>query len=132
MAMTIYKHGQGFWTRVLSAGGAGLLVLSGVAFMWTQMTLIQSKYTLYIQAGSAFLVLVVAGGLLYWVFNKPRVVDFLIATEAEMKKVNWPTRREIVGSTWVVIAGTIMFTVLMALIDFAFILFFQKIHILQS
>jgi hypothetical protein len=27
-----------------------------------------------------------------------KVVDFMIATEGELKKVNWSTRREIVGS----------------------------------
>src|SRR3712207_7866772 len=35
--------------------------------------------------------------------NKPANVDFLIATDSEMKKVNWTSRRELIGSTKVVI-----------------------------
>ena len=35
--------------------------------------------------------------------NKPTNVDFLIATDSEMKKVNWTSRKELIGSTKVVI-----------------------------
>ena len=47
--------------------------------------------------------------LLGFIARKPsQTVDFMIATEGEMKKVNWSTRREILGSTWVVIAVTML------------------------
>jgi preprotein translocase subunit SecE len=85
----------------------------------------------YIQFGVAAAILLTAGGLLAWVFNKPSVVDFMIATEAEMKKVNWPTRREVVGSTWVVICGSLMMAVLLFGIDVVFAWLFRTIHILQ-
>jgi preprotein translocase SecE subunit len=87
---------------------------------------------LAIQAAAAAVILLGATGLLWWVFNKPRVVDFLIATEAEMKKVNWPTRREIIGSTWVVICGSFMMAILLFGIDVVFAWLFTQIHILQS
>ncbi len=35
--------------------------------------------------------------------NKPSNVDFLIATDSEMKKVNWTSRKELIGSSKVVI-----------------------------
>ena len=35
--------------------------------------------------------------------NIPRFADFLIAVEAEMNKVSWPTRQELVRSSIVVI-----------------------------
>ena len=47
--------------------------------------------------------------------NKPANVDFLIATDSEMKKVNWTSRKELIGSTQVVI----MFMFLIALFLFA-------------
>ena len=28
-----------------------------------------------------------------WVFNRPKLVDLLVETEAEMKKVSWPSRQ---------------------------------------
>ena len=78
-------------------------------------------------------VLVIAGFALFgfWLFNHPRVVDFMIATEAEMKKVNWPGQREIVLSTWIVICGTLMMAVFLFLIDMLFHYLFFQIGILQ-
>ncbi|MFP4224166.1 MAG: preprotein translocase subunit SecE [Phycisphaeraceae bacterium] len=131
MAISIYKPGQGYWTRTLSAIGAGTIVLAGVAWGWTKMSVI-SENTIYYQSGMAAAVILVLGGLIYWLLNNPRVADFMIATEAEMKKVNWPSRREIFGSTVVVIAGTLMLAVLLFLIDLLFAGFFQWIGILQG
>ncbi len=53
--------------------------------------------------------------------NKPTSVDFLIATDSEMKKVNWTTKKELMGSTKVVIG----FVFVMALVLFFYDLFFQ-------
>ena len=39
----------------------------------------------------------------YRVVNYPKFADFLIAVEAEMNKVSWPTRGELVRSSIVVI-----------------------------
>lgn len=132
MAFTIYKPGQGYWTRMLTAAGAGIIILSGVAWLWQQLSVIKSDYTYYIQGATVLAVILVAGGLLWWLLNKPRIVDFMIATEAEMRKVNWPTRREIIGSTWIVICGTVMMAVLLLVIDVAFGKFFIQIGVLQG
>ncbi|MEE9201281.1 MAG: preprotein translocase subunit SecE, partial [Candidatus Brocadiales bacterium] len=32
-----------------------------------------------------------------------KTVEFLIDTQGELQKVSWPTRTELMGSTWVVI-----------------------------
>jgi len=50
----------------------------------------------------------VAFGVIYFaialrLMNKPANVDFLIATDSEMKKVNWTSRKELMGSSRVVI-----------------------------
>ena len=71
-------------------------------------------------------------GLLWWVLNKPRVVDFMIATESEMRKVNWPTRREIIGSTWVVIGGTALMATLLFVVDISFAMLFRTIGVLEG
>lgn len=46
---------------------------------------------------------VVFFGIALRMMNKPGNVDFLIATDSEMKKVNWTSRKELVGSSKVVI-----------------------------
>ena len=130
---SVYKPGQGYWTRVLSALGAGVLVLAGVGWLWNELSVIRDdRYRLYVQAGVAVGVIVFFGGLLWWVLNNTRTVDFMIATESEMRKVNWPTRREIIGSTWVVICGTLLMAMLLFVVDIAFALLFQSIGVLEG
>jgi preprotein translocase subunit SecE len=132
MTFTLYKPGQGYWTRTLSAVGVGTIVISGVAWLWSKLDALNSVNRIYIQAGVAVGILVVSALATYLVLNSPRVADFMIATEAEMKKVNWPTRREIVGSTWVVICGTVMMAVLLLGIDVAFGWLFTWMGVLEG
>jgi preprotein translocase subunit SecE len=131
MGLSIYKSGQGYWTRTLTAVGAGTIILSGVMYLWGQLSVIK-EHTQYYQGGMAIGVILFFAIILYWVLNKPRIADFMIATEAEMKKVNWPARREIVGSTWIVIAGTFMFAVLLFLTNIFFGWLFQYIGVLEG
>ena len=131
MALALYKPGQGYWTRMLTAVGAGMLVLGGLAWILPQFDAIREDATrLTFQAALAVGVVVIFGGLGWYLLNKPNIVDFLIATEAEMRKVNWPSRREIIGSTWIVICGTAMMTLFLWLINLGFAWLFQRIGVL--
>lgn len=109
MALHLYKSGQGYWTRVGSASAGGLITLLGGQWIWSQLETARfgDLNIRYVQAVAFLLIAVIGGLLIYrWVGLKPRTVDFLIATEGEMKKVNWSTRREVTGATWVVIGLT--------------------------
>jgi len=93
---------------------------------------IEGVNPLFVAAGGAIIV----GGLItfigyYLVFVKPKSVDFLIATEGEMKKVNWSTRREVVGSTTAVIVTAVLIAVFCFGIDRAFFWFFAQIKVLD-
>ena len=55
----------------------------------------------------------------------------MIATEGEMKKVNWSTRREVIGSTKVVITITIFLAILLFCIDLVFQALFRAIGVLR-
>jgi preprotein translocase SecE subunit len=66
----------------------------------------------------------------YWVTNKPQNADFLIATDSEMKKVNWTTKGELVGSTRVVVIFLIFIAVFLFIVDYAFASFFHLIKVL--
>jgi preprotein translocase subunit SecE len=117
---------------LLSAVGAGVLLLGGAAWLWRELEVLRSENAIYIRAGIVVGLLVALGGLVWWVFNKPRVVDFMIATESEMKKVNWPSRREIIGSTWIVICGTLLIAFLLFAVDMLFARLFSGIGILEG
>ena len=225
MAFAVYKPGQGYWTRVLTAIGAGVLVLAGVVWIWEELgakdwrvpvnhdlsltaltadadrivqhlgleapggepgsksnsvkvtavasgsafdsagmqrndvithvdgkpvgdvdaivTLLQVasspvltvqrgySITLYVQAGVAVVILAACSLVIWRVLNRPRTVDFMIATEAEMNKVNWPSRQEIVGSTRVVIIGTALLTLMLFVVNMIFTVIFKGIGILE-
>lgn len=129
MPFSIYKSGQGYWTRTLTAVGAGTLIIAGL--MWLMPHVPGGEdYHLYIQAGLVVVTLAFFGGLLWWILNTPRIADFMIATELEMKKVAWPTRSELVNFTIVVIAGTLMMAVLLWVVDLGFASLFKAIGIL--
>lgn len=132
MAFAIYKSGQGYWTRTVTAIGVGVLVLTGVAWLWRELEVVQAYPAIYVQSITAVVLIALFGGLTFWLLNKPNIADFMIATEQEMKKVNWPTRREIIGSTWVVIVGMFLFAMVLFTVDVAFLWLFQQIGILQG
>lgn len=117
----------------MTAVGAGLIVLTGVAWLWHELESLRTSVpVIYVQSTVAVVVIAVAAAVTFWLLNKPRIADFMIATEAEMKKVNWPSRREIIGSTWVVIIGMVLFAVILFIVDVTFLWLFNKIGILQG
>ena len=211
MSFGIYKQGQGYWTRIMSAIGGGLLVAGGAAWLWQELSIIQVPRlwtfhlpdaaatpavgtavqllnkggdaiggatvreivdgnlvlgsltndpraadvaqivvgntvasvgtpqvqalfeVTYIQGAAAAALLLLGSILVYWlVYLKPNTSDFLIATEGEMRKVNWSTRREVLGSTWVVIAISVIIAAILFVVDIGFSTFFTKIGVLEA
>jgi preprotein translocase SecE subunit len=236
-SLTLFKPGQGYWTRVLSAIGYAVLILSGVAFLWTQLDLIGTRdsrsapasalvaglakwgdannqpglkaasdirldaagknvvikdntqkgkaYTvplnqfaqtfdpliiqmkkdemtlplsagdavevkvnasavevryetfaarnhIYIQSVIAAVLVIGLGFAGYLVMNRPNIVEFFIATEGEMRKVNWPSRQELIGATWLVICGTFLMAIGIMLVDMGFLGFFKFIKVIEG
>jgi preprotein translocase subunit SecE len=135
MAVGIYKKGQGYWTRLMSAIAWGTLTLMGASWVWnvSRGVPIGDLEPVYIGATAAAVFFLAFGLLLFYLLGvKPKVVDFLIATEGEMKKVNWSTRREIIGSTWIVIGLTVFIAALLFFYDLIFQWFFRVIDVLES
>ncbi len=132
----LYKRSQGSYTRGGTALGAGILILAGADFMYEQLGVYRNEeaaWTLWLQAGVPLLLVVVMGLLTFWVVGVNRkACDFMIATEGEMKKVNWSTRREIIGSTKVVIMFTAMMAVILFVVDIVFMTFFAWIGVLRE
>jgi len=54
-----------------------------------------------------------------------RLLQFLKEARLELKKVSWPTRKELVSSTSLVIVVSVLFGVFLGLLD---ILFFQSLY----
>ncbi|MEK7731025.1 MAG: preprotein translocase subunit SecE, partial [Planctomycetota bacterium] len=57
--------------------------------------------------------------------------DFMIATEGEMKKVSWSSKREIIGSTKVVILFTLLMSLFLFIVDIVFMELFGGMGVLK-
>ena len=51
-----------------------------------------------------------------------KVILFFKESYAELKKVVWPSRQEVVSSTWLVIISILIFAAVLGLVDFLLIL----------
>lgn len=87
----------------------------------------------YLQGGVAAGVLLIGAIIVLWFcYSNKRFSEFLIATEGEMKKVNWSSRREVFGSTWVVIAISVMIATLLFVTDLLFQFLAKSIDLIQT
>lgn len=132
----VYKRGQGGYTRMGTFFGAAVLILAGGDFIYDQLSVFRNDdaaWTLWMQAGITIGFLVGSFLATFWVcFVYRKSSDFFIATEGEMKKVNWSTRREIIGSTKVVIIFTLMMSLILFTVDLIFMTFFSWIGVLRE
>jgi preprotein translocase subunit SecE len=127
VALDIYKRGQGKLVRMGTLGG-GSLIGALIAHYVSGQLINYSKYIMY---GIPVIIFLGIAGLMYWLVNRSSTADFMIATEGEMKKVSWSTKREIIGGTKVVIVTTLTLAVLLWAVDLAFAFFFNYIGVLQ-
>ena len=70
-----------------------------------------------------------ACGSSYRVVNVPAFADFLIAVEAEMNKVSWPTRAELFRASMVVLIVMFRLAFILAAFDLFWKVLFHGLHI---
>jgi len=120
----IYKEGQGKWARGLLA----FTVAIGAIFTVTSLHEAlpdREKITIPLLSWSLDYRYLLEGPLLIaalafgvWLFNNPRIADFLIDTENELThKVTWPSRKEEVNASIVVVVTVIILGVYILGID---------------
>lgn len=117
MSSKSYKPEQGRMTRMAAFWSCALLVLFGCTSLHTMLGSLGDAMSaplggivipiVSVELSPAFLVSVaVLGAVLYVLYRwqqRPRVADQLIETEAELKKVTWPSLEEVVNSSFVVV-----------------------------
>jgi len=130
----VYKPGQGYWTRMMSAVFAGILAVSTGAWVWAKLGVFEWAFDpIYAQAAGASITILVIGVVVYWLVGRKRkTAEFLIATDVEMKKVNWSTRREIVAHTWVVVGVSFIIAIILFVTDLFFASIARAVGIIQT
>lgn len=139
------KPGQGRWSRLAAYVGVGVMALFGAVAVhhlpewgskWfggenglASVPFLGAKIVLrpvFFPAAAFFLVTMVA----FHVFvNRPKMGEFLIDTQGEMKRVSWPTRREWIGSTIVVIVLVFLLSMFLFGADYVLSPLMQKFRI---
>jgi preprotein translocase subunit SecE len=122
----IYKRSQGRITRQVTFFAMAIAVIA-VAYRLSD-TMSETKPALYL--GVPGVLLLVGVWVCYRVVNLPAFADFLIAVEAEMNKVSWPSRGELYRHSVVVLVVLFMLTVVLYGFDTAWFWFFMKLHII--
>lgn len=122
--LELKKPGQGKIARILAYILGAILVISGAASLyrfinvpgqeWVDGVPLIGHVSLYNTIALGVALLGLLG--LHLVLNRAKTVDTLIDTETELKKVSWPSRREVKNATIVVS----IVTFIMALLLFGF------------
>jgi len=126
MPFEIYKRGQGRAARTVAA--AGLLGLG--AFGCTALRNFVVAYPAWRQAYRigglavepalvvpAVLFVAAAAGTAWVVGRWRRIIDFLILTESELRKVSWPSREDLRHQTVIVLVVCVIFGILICFAD---------------
>jgi preprotein translocase subunit SecE len=124
----VYKRSQGRVTRQATFGALAIVVALGA---WS----FYAYFGPSLQAGLSYSV---AGGILliglwlaYRIVNMHRFADFLIAVEAEMNKVSWPSRTELYRSSVVVIFVMLAMAAMLFGFDLVWMRLFEWMGILK-
>jgi len=123
----IYKEGQGKWARGILVVSILLGVIYGLSELHENLPSSGRIDIPLLGFGLNYRYLIHAplliGGtvLAFWLFNRPATADFLIDTENELKnKVTWPSRKEEVSSSVVVVVTVLVLGVFIFVVDLAF------------
>ena len=133
MSLEIYKKGQGYYTRMCSAIAGGILAAMGSYALYQKLEVIQtqgSNLRSWLRVGIPLVLFMLLALLLFKLMNMPKLADFMISTEGEMKKVSWSSKKELIGSTKVVIGTVITMAIFLATVDFFFVWLFKLLGIL--
>jgi preprotein translocase subunit SecE len=121
----VYKRSQGRITRQVTCVTIWIAFALAAWRLWVWMGPDPESYQFPMRI-PVFLTVLLAGLWLgFRIVNMPRFADFLIAVEAEMNKVSWPSRAELFRSSLVVI----MVIFLLAAVLFGFDLIWQQVFV---
>jgi preprotein translocase subunit SecE len=123
----LYKPMQGRHARLYTGLGLGLIVLAG-AYQVSQASL---EYAPLLRFGLPVAFAAILGWIVLRLIHFPPFADFLIATEAEMNKVSWTTKDDLIRATTVVLTSVVMMALFLFIVDRLWTLILQLIGVLQ-
>jgi preprotein translocase subunit SecE len=129
LSPALYKRTQGKRVRQTTAG---LIVVWGWFGCWTLSTGPLMDYKGEIRIGIPAVLAAVVAWLGYRLVNMPQFADFLIAVDAEMKKISWPTLQLCFRAGAVVIVTMFLLAIVLFVYDQLWIRVFEAIGVLRG
>jgi preprotein translocase subunit SecE len=123
----LFKPMQGWYARIYTALALGLIVAAGA---W-RVEEAAHDYSLGWKFGSPTVFALLLGWMVFRIIHFPPFAEFLIATEAEMNKVSWTSKDDLIRATTVVLATVVLMAVFLFAVDFLWTFILQRIHVLQ-
>ena len=123
----IYKPRQGWYARLYTGLGLGLIVAAGAYQVWQA----SMEYTPAWRFGLPAVFAAILGWVVFRLIHFPPFADFLIATEAEMNKVSWTSRDDLYRATSVVLTTVFLVAVFLFGVDWVWSNLLQLIGVLR-
>ena len=125
----VYKRSQGRIARQATFAVLAITIAMGAYRLFTTFGTLMPKAYAY---GLSGFVLMAGLWISFRAVNMPRFADFLIAVEAEMNKVSWPSRGELMRSAAVVIFVIFFLSLILFSFDIFWGLLFEWMGIIKS
>ena len=123
----LYKPMQGWYARLYTALGLGLILATGAWRVYESSIEYQAVWRIGLPAIFA----AVLGWVIFRLIHFPPFAEFLIATEAEMNKVSWTNKEDLFRATTVVLTTVVIMTVFLFMVDTLWTALLRLIGVLQ-
>ncbi len=124
----LYKRSQGRVVRQVTFAALAVTFILGCWELQSYLSTFRSNLMEFVIPGG---ILLLGLWVSFRLVNMPRFADFLIAVEAEMNKVSWPSRPELIRASIVVIFVIFFLAALLFSYDVIWKLFFTWIGVLH-
>jgi preprotein translocase subunit SecE len=109
----LYKPMQGWYARVYTAIGLGVVVAAGAWKIYEASLDYAPQWRFGIPAAFA----AILGWVVFRIVHYPPFAEFLVATEAEMNKVSWTSKEDLIRATTVVLTTVVLMAIFLFLVD---------------
>ena len=124
----LYKPSQGKLVRRITFAA---LVIAVVLGAW-RLSFLMQQFGQSVEWGVPLAVAALGAWIAFRAVNMPKFADFLIAVEAELNKVSWPSRGELFRSTVVVLITIGILTFVLFAYDILWRMLLQALGVISG